>query len=64
MGFLLGGLSVGGFFLGRWIDGMIWKLPIFAVLFFLIGFALGFYRFILMLEEDERRKKEKKNQEP
>jgi len=59
MGFLLGILSVGGFFLGRWIDAKIWKYPIFAMLFFLIGFALGFYKFILMLQQDKERKPSK-----
>lgn len=57
IGFLLGALSVGGFFLGRWIDGMIWKWPVFAIVFFMGGFALGFYRFILMIQEDGERKK-------
>ena len=55
MGFLLGALSVGGFFLGHWIDGKIWKFPAFAILFFLLGFGLGFYRFILMLLEDKKK---------
>lgn len=56
MGFLLGALSVGGFFLGRWIDGKIWNFPVLAILFFMLGFGLGFYKFILMLLEDKRRK--------
>ena len=55
MGFFLGALSVGGFFLGRWIDGKIWNLPLFSIALFMIGFALGFYNFILLLQEDRRR---------
>ncbi len=58
MGFLLGVLSVGGFFLGRWIDSMIWGFPFVAIFLFMLGFGLGFYRFILMLQEEERRKKQ------
>jgi hypothetical protein len=57
IGFMLGIFGVGGFFLGRWIDGKLWKFPVFAVLFFFIGFSLVFYRFILMLQEDAEKKK-------
>lgn len=57
MGFLLMVLSVGGFFLGWWLDKKLWDFPALGILFFLIGFAGGFYRFILMLEEDRRSKK-------
>ncbi|MFH1999700.1 MAG: AtpZ/AtpI family protein, partial [Planctomycetota bacterium] len=56
IGILLGVISVGGFFGGRWIDSKLWKYPVFAILFFMLGFALVFYRFILMLREDERKK--------
>lgn len=59
MGFLLGICSVGGFFGGRWIDSKLWDYPIFAIFFFMLGFALVFYRFILMLQEDEKRKASK-----
>lgn len=63
MGFLLLALSVGGFFLGWWIDGLLWKFPAFAILLFLTGFGLGFYHFILKLEEDKQRKDAAKKQE-
>ncbi|MBU0755965.1 MAG: AtpZ/AtpI family protein [Planctomycetes bacterium] len=56
MGFMLGIFGIGGFFLGRWIDSKLWKYPVFAVVFFFIGFGLVFYRFILMLQEDAGRK--------
>lgn len=56
VGFLLGTLTVGGFFLGWWIDGFLGTFPIVAILFFLIGFALGFYRLILIFLEDKNKK--------
>jgi hypothetical protein len=59
IGFLLGILGVGGFFLGRWIDGLIWQYPFFSILLFMGGFALGFYRFILLIQEDSKKKKKK-----
>jgi hypothetical protein len=55
IGFLMGVLCVGGFFLGRWIDSLIWKAPVFSIVLFMIGFALGFYRFILLLQEEKYR---------
>ncbi|MHC4942643.1 MAG: AtpZ/AtpI family protein [Planctomycetota bacterium] len=59
IGFMLGIFAVGGFFLGHWIDGKLWKYPVLGVLFFFIGFGLVFYRFILMLQEDAEEKNKK-----
>lgn len=56
MGFMLGLFGVGGFFLGRWIDSKLWDFPVFAIVLFLVGFGLVFYRFILMLQEDAEKK--------
>ena len=56
VGFLLGTLMVGGFFLGRWIDGFIGTFPLLAILFFMLGFVLGFYRLILTFLEDKKKK--------
>lgn len=49
IGFLFGALTVGGFFLGQFIDKKIQSFPLFSILFFLLGFGLGMYRFILMV---------------
>jgi|GEM_PF-6146599 len=48
IGFLFGALTVGGFFLGQFIDKKIQSFPLFSILIFLLGFGLGMYRFILM----------------
>ena len=56
VGFLMAVLCVGGFFLGRWIDEKIGTFPVFAIILFMLGFVLWFYRFILMLQEDKRSK--------
>jgi len=63
MGFLMLFLSVGGFFLGKWIDDKIWRVPVFGIILFFVGFALWLYKFVLMMEEDRRRKMKKKEEQ-
>ncbi len=59
MGFLFGVLTIGGFFLGRWIDNRIWSFPVFAILLFMLGFSLGMYKFILMISPKKKKDEEK-----
>lgn len=59
MGFLFGALTIGGFFLGRWIDNKIWSYPVFSILLFLLGFLLGMYKFILMISPKTQEKEKK-----
>ncbi len=58
IGFLFGALTIGGFFLGRLIDKKIQSFPLFSILFFLLGFGLGMYRFILMVLPSGKAKKD------
>lgn len=66
IGFLFGALTIGGFFLGQFIDKKIQSFPLFSILFFLLGFGLGMYRFILMVlppRKTESSEAEKRDQE-
>lgn len=58
IGFLFGALTIGGFFLGRLIDKKLQSFPVFAILLFFLGFGLGMYRFILMMQSSGKRKEE------
>ena len=55
IGFMFGLLTVGGFFLGQWIDNRVGSFPVLSILLFLLGLSAAMYYFIYMVNQDRKK---------